>query len=63
PKAQSKGRARRDRDVSLTELRNGSRGGQLPEIRVQIVRNLVENYGMAIADVARQDLVHERPVR
>jgi hypothetical protein len=40
--------------VSLTELRSGSRRGRLPAVRAQIVRGLVENYGVAIAEVARQ---------
>lgn len=40
--------------VSLTELRSGSRRGRLPAVRAEIVRGLVENYGVAIAEVARQ---------
>ena len=40
--------------VSLTELRSGSRRGRLPEVRAKIVRGLVENYGVQIAEVARQ---------
>lgn len=40
--------------VSLTELRNGSRRGQLPAVRAQIARVLVEDYGLAIAEIARQ---------
>lgn len=40
--------------VSLTELRSGSRRGQLPAVRVKIVRGLVENYGISVAEVARQ---------
>jgi len=40
--------------VSLTELRSGSRRGRLPAVRAEIVRGLVENYGLAIAEVARQ---------
>jgi putative transposase len=35
--------------VSLTELRSGSRRGRLPAVRAEIVRGLVENYGVAIA--------------
>jgi hypothetical protein len=38
--------------VSLTELRSGSRRGRLPAVR--IVRGLVENYGVGIAEIARQ---------
>jgi len=40
--------------VSLTEMRSGSRRGRLPAVRAEIVRGLVENYGLAIAEVARQ---------
>jgi REP element-mobilizing transposase RayT len=40
--------------VSLTELRSGSRRGQLPAVRIKIARTLVEDYGLAIAEVARQ---------
>lgn len=40
--------------VSLTELRSGSRRGQLPAVRVKIARTLVADYGLATAEVARQ---------
>lgn len=40
--------------MSVTELRSGSRRGRLPVVRAEIVRGLVENYGVAIAEVARQ---------
>jgi hypothetical protein len=40
--------------VSLTELRSGSRRGRLPAVRVKIVRGLVVNYGISVAEVARQ---------
>ena len=40
--------------VSLTELRSGSRRGKLPGVRVKIVQGLVEDYGVPIAEVARQ---------
>jgi putative transposase len=40
--------------VSLTELRSGSRRGRLPAVRVKIVRGLVENYGVSVAEIARQ---------
>jgi hypothetical protein len=40
--------------VSLTELRSGSRRGRLPEVRANIVQGLVEDYGLALAEVARQ---------
>jgi hypothetical protein len=41
-------------ESSATELRNGSCRGRLPDVRAQIVRRLVENYGLPIAHVARQ---------
>ena len=41
-------------DVSLAELRSGSRRGKLPAVRVKIVQGLVEAYGVPIAEVARQ---------
>jgi REP element-mobilizing transposase RayT len=40
--------------VSITELRNGSRRGRLPGVRVAIVKRLVEDYGLPLAEVARQ---------
>jgi DNA-binding phage protein len=40
--------------VSLTELRSGSRRGELPAVRVKIARALVEDYGLPIAEIARQ---------
>ena len=40
--------------VSLTELRSGSRRGKLPGVRVKIAKTLVEDYGLQIAEVARQ---------
>ena len=40
--------------VSLAELRSGSRRGKLPAVRVKIVQGLVEDYGVPIAEVARQ---------
>jgi len=40
--------------VSLMELRSGSRRGRLPAVRKKIVRGLVENYGVGVAEVARQ---------
>ena len=40
--------------VSLTELRSGSRRGRLPEVRAKIVHGLVEDYGLPLAEVARQ---------
>jgi putative transposase len=40
--------------ISLTELRSGSRRGKLPAVRVKIVQGLVEDYGVPIAEIARQ---------
>ena len=40
--------------VSLTELRSGSRRGKLSEVRAEVARKLVEDYGITIAEVARQ---------
>jgi transposase-like protein len=40
--------------VSLTELRSGSRRGRLPAVRAKIVLGLVENYGLGVAEIARQ---------
>ena len=40
--------------ASLTELRSGSRRGKLPTIRAALAYKLVEDFGVAIADVARQ---------
>jgi REP element-mobilizing transposase RayT len=38
----------------FTELRSGSRRGRLPAVRTKIVRGLVENYGVGVAEIARQ---------
>ncbi len=40
--------------VSITELRSGSRRGKLPEVRAEVARRLVEDYGIPLAEVARQ---------
>ena len=40
--------------VSLTELRSGNRREQLPACGVKIARELVEDYGISGAEVARQ---------
>jgi REP element-mobilizing transposase RayT len=42
------------RNVSLTELRSGSRRGEIPAVRAEVSRKLVENYGIPIAEIARQ---------
>ena len=40
--------------VSRAALRSGSRRGKLPAVRVKIVQGLVEDYGVPIAELARQ---------
>jgi REP element-mobilizing transposase RayT len=40
--------------ASLTELRSGSRRGELPTIRAALASKLVEDFGVTIAEVARQ---------
>ncbi len=40
--------------VSLVELRSGSRRGQVSEVRAQIATLLVEEYGVPMAEIARQ---------
>jgi putative transposase len=42
------------RKVSLTELRNGSRRGAIPAVRAEVSRKLVEDYGIPVAEIARQ---------
>ena len=42
------------RKVSLTELRNGSRRGEIPAVRAEVSRKLVEDCGITIAEIARQ---------
>jgi putative transposase len=39
--------------VSLTELQSGSGRGRLPAVRTKIVRGLVENYGVRVAEIAK----------
>src|SRR4029450_6368029 len=40
--------------VSVTELGSGGRRGRLRAVRTRIVRGLVENYGVGVAEVARR---------
>lgn len=42
------------RGVSVTELRAGSRRGNVPSVRAEIARRLLEDYGVTMAEVARQ---------
>jgi len=41
-------------NVSVTELRSGSRRGSIPQVRAEIARSMVEGYGISMAEVARQ---------
>lgn len=41
-------------NVSLTELRSGSRRGKIPAVRAAASRKLVVDYGIPLAEVARQ---------
>ncbi len=40
--------------VHIEELRGGSRRGRLSEVRVQLSMELVKNYGLTLAETARQ---------
>jgi hypothetical protein len=40
--------------ASITELRSGSRRGNIPEIRAHLALKLVEDYGIPIAEIARR---------
>ena len=40
--------------VSVTELRSGSRRGGIPAVRARLSRKLAEDYGISIAEIARQ---------
>ena len=42
------------RNVSLTELRSGSRRGDIPAVRAEVSRKLGEDCGITIAEIARQ---------
>ena len=42
------------RGISVTELRSGSRRGVTAQVRAEIARKLVEDYGLTLAEVARQ---------
>ncbi len=42
------------RKISLTELRSGSRRGEIPAVRAEVSRKLVEDCGIPIAEIARQ---------
>ena len=41
-------------NVSLSELKGGSRRGTIPRVRGEIANSLVESYGLPLAEVARQ---------
>ena len=40
--------------VSLTELRSGSRRGELPTTKAELAGKLIEDFGVPAAEVARQ---------
>jgi len=40
--------------VHIEELRGGSRRGRLSQVRVQLAMELVKNYGLTLAETARQ---------
>jgi putative transposase len=42
------------RKISLTELRSGSRRGEIPAVIAEVSRKLVEDYGITLAEIARQ---------
>ena len=44
----------KEKKVSLTELRSGSRRGNLPQTRSELVCKLIENFGVPCAEIARQ---------
>jgi len=41
-------------NISVSELKGGSRRGRIPQVRAEIAISLVESYGMPLAEVARQ---------
>jgi putative transposase len=47
-------RACQQAGVSAQELRGGSRRGQLSQIRATLAHQLVEDFGLPLAEVARQ---------
>ena len=42
------------RKIFLTELRSGSRRGEIPAVIAEVSRKLVEDCGIPIAEIARQ---------
>jgi winged helix-turn-helix DNA-binding protein len=38
----------------FTELRSGRRHGEIPAVTAEVSRKLVEDYGITIAEIARQ---------
>jgi putative transposase len=45
---------RKKHKVSLTELQSGSHRGEIPAVRAEVSRKLVEDHGITIAEIARQ---------
>jgi putative transposase len=42
-----------EREVNVEEVRMGSRRGQIPEVRAEIVEELVQELGVPLAEIAR----------
>ena len=45
---------RKQRKISVNELKGGSRRGTIPQVRAEIANCLVYRYGLPMADVAQQ---------
>jgi len=41
-------------NISVSELKGGSRRGTIPQVRVEIANNLEDKYGLPLAEAARQ---------
>jgi hypothetical protein len=41
-------------NISVSELKGGSRRGTIPGVRAEITKCLVDSYGLPLAEVARQ---------
>jgi len=47
------GRCRKG-NISVSELKDGSRRGTIPQVRVEIANSLVDKFGLPQAEIARQ---------
>jgi predicted transcriptional regulator len=43
-----------EKGINIEELRAGSRRGSIPRVRAQLALQLVEEYGLPLAEVGRQ---------